>query len=181
MHFHHRGKLRLPPVFELVAGICHRHIAISLSNLHVYLRQQKEAPFGWLFLLAESVRFELTVGFPITSFQDWLLKPLGQLSMPVNHTILFTKSQPCVKGQLYFEECPKAQFPPVSARPTMEMAADNSLYRFYSTCMLYGSIPSPDRKIPPGTTNYTLTLLETLLSSAQAPPGYCRSRGIEVL
>ena len=32
-------------------------------------------------LLAESVRFELTVGFPITSFQDWLLKPLGQLSM----------------------------------------------------------------------------------------------------
>ena len=31
--------------------------------------------------LAESVRFELTVGFPITSFQDWLLKPLGQLSM----------------------------------------------------------------------------------------------------
>ena len=33
-----------------------------------------------VFLLAESVRFELTVGFPITSFQDWLLKPLGQLS-----------------------------------------------------------------------------------------------------
>ena len=30
--------------------------------------------------LAESVRFELTVGRPITSFQDWLLKPLGQLS-----------------------------------------------------------------------------------------------------
>ena len=34
-----------------------------------------------VFLLAESVRFELTVGFPITSFQDWLLKPLGQLSI----------------------------------------------------------------------------------------------------
>ena len=31
--------------------------------------------------LAESVRFELTVGYPITSFQDWLLKPLGQLSL----------------------------------------------------------------------------------------------------
>ena len=31
--------------------------------------------------MAESVRFELTVGFPITSFQDWLLKPLGQLSI----------------------------------------------------------------------------------------------------
>ena len=31
--------------------------------------------------LAESVRFELTVGRPITSFQDWLLKPLGQLSV----------------------------------------------------------------------------------------------------
>ena len=33
------------------------------------------------FGLAESVRFELTVGCPITSFQDWLLKPLGQLSI----------------------------------------------------------------------------------------------------
>ena len=31
--------------------------------------------------LAESVRFELTVRCRITSFQDWLLKPLGQLSM----------------------------------------------------------------------------------------------------
>ncbi len=30
--------------------------------------------------MAEGVRFELTVGFPITSFQDWLLKPLGQPS-----------------------------------------------------------------------------------------------------
>ena len=33
------------------------------------------------YFLAESVRFELTVGRPITSFQDWLLKPLGQLSI----------------------------------------------------------------------------------------------------
>ena len=32
-------------------------------------------------ILAEGVRFELTVGFPITSFQDWLLKPLGQPSV----------------------------------------------------------------------------------------------------
>ena len=31
--------------------------------------------------MAESVRFELTVGHPITSFQGWLLKPLGQLSI----------------------------------------------------------------------------------------------------
>ena len=40
-----------------------------------------------VFLLAESVRFELTVGFPITSFQDWLLKPLGQLA--IDETISF--------------------------------------------------------------------------------------------
>ena len=33
------------------------------------------------FLLAERVGFEPTVGCPITSFQDWLLKPLGHLSM----------------------------------------------------------------------------------------------------
>ena len=31
-------------------------------------------------LLAEGVRFELTVDCSITSFQDWLLKPLGQPS-----------------------------------------------------------------------------------------------------
>ena len=31
--------------------------------------------------LAERVGFEPTVGCPITSFQDWLLKPLGHLSM----------------------------------------------------------------------------------------------------
>ena len=31
--------------------------------------------------VAERVGFEPTVGCPITSFQDWLLKPLGHLSM----------------------------------------------------------------------------------------------------
>ena len=44
-------------------------------------------------LLAESVRFELTVGRPITSFQDWLLKPLGQLSIAVDDTTFESKSQ----------------------------------------------------------------------------------------
>ena len=43
--------------------------------------------------LAESVRFELTVGYPITSFQDWLLKPLGQLSIWLDDTIIRPKSQ----------------------------------------------------------------------------------------
>ena len=33
------------------------------------------------FVMAERVGFEPTVGCPITSFQDWLLKPLGHLSM----------------------------------------------------------------------------------------------------
>ena len=37
--------------------------------------------------MAESVRFELTVGRPITSFQDWLLKPLGQLSIGSQYSI----------------------------------------------------------------------------------------------
>ena len=45
--------------------------------------------------LAESVRFELTVGRPITSFQDWLLKPLGQLSIGDDDTTLPLKSQVC--------------------------------------------------------------------------------------
>ena len=31
--------------------------------------------------MAERVGFEPTVGCPITSFQDWLLKPLGHLSV----------------------------------------------------------------------------------------------------
>ena len=43
--------------------------------------------------LAERVGFEPTVGCPITSFQDWLLKPLGHLSIPVNDTISLGKSQ----------------------------------------------------------------------------------------
>ena len=50
-----------------------------------------------VFFLAESVRFELTVGRPITSFQDWLLKPLGQLSM--DKMIAF--SLPKVKPELF--------------------------------------------------------------------------------
>ena len=37
-----------------------------------------------VLLLAERVGFEPTVGCPITSFQDWLLKPLGHLSIAVN-------------------------------------------------------------------------------------------------
>ena len=41
---------------------------------------KKAPPDGGTFLLAERVGFEPTVGCPITSFQDWLLKPLGHLS-----------------------------------------------------------------------------------------------------
>ena len=44
-------------------------------------------------VLAESVRFELTVGRPITSFQDWLLKPLGQLSIGFQYSMFLWKSQ----------------------------------------------------------------------------------------
>ncbi len=43
--------------------------------------------------LAEGVRFELTVDCSITSFQDWLLKPLGQPSVCANDIILHRKSQ----------------------------------------------------------------------------------------
>ena len=48
---------------------------------------------GGFSLLAESVRFELTVGRPITSFQDWLLKPLGQLSIGHHYNMFAGKSQ----------------------------------------------------------------------------------------
>ncbi len=43
--------------------------------------------------MAEGVRFELTVGFPITSFQDWLLKPLGQPSKLEHYSQFHRKSQ----------------------------------------------------------------------------------------
>ena len=33
------------------------------------------------YFMAEAVGFEPTVDCPITSFQDWLLKPLGHASM----------------------------------------------------------------------------------------------------
>ena len=45
------------------------------------------------FALAERVGFEPTVRCRITSFQDWLLKPLGHLSIDTNYTILLAKSQ----------------------------------------------------------------------------------------
>ena len=41
--------------------------------------------------LAERVGFEPTVGCPITSFQDWLLKPLGHLSR--QHRIYHSKGK----------------------------------------------------------------------------------------
>ena len=59
--------------------------------------KKQDPPAGVDLVLAESVRFELTVGHPITSFQDWLLKPLGHLSMWGNYTILPSKSQACEK------------------------------------------------------------------------------------
>ena len=55
-------------------GLLHYIVRISHS-------QKMRPPIWWPHFLAESVRFELTVGRPITSFQDWLLKPLGQLSL----------------------------------------------------------------------------------------------------
>ena len=55
--------------------------------------ENAHTPKGMWAFLAESVRFELTVGHPITSFQDWLLKPLGQLSVCANDTISHNKSQ----------------------------------------------------------------------------------------
>ena len=45
------------------------------------------------YSLAERVGFEPTVGCPITSFQDWLLKPLGHLSNFKNYTTEPAKSQ----------------------------------------------------------------------------------------
>ena len=43
--------------------------------------------------LAERVGFEPTVRCRITSFQDWLLKPLGHLSNKGNYIIFAVKSQ----------------------------------------------------------------------------------------
>ena len=50
--------------------------------------------------MAERVGFEPTVGCPITSFQDWLLKPLGHLSIAVNDIILHPKSQARITRQV---------------------------------------------------------------------------------
>ena len=51
---------------------------VALSNPISASKEQH--PCGGAALLAERVGFEPTVGCPITSFQDWLLKPLGHLS-----------------------------------------------------------------------------------------------------
>ena len=50
--------------------------------------------------LAERVGFEPTVGCPITSFQDWLLKPLGHLSMWGK--LYHLQSQKSSKKRLFF-------------------------------------------------------------------------------
>ena len=56
--------------------------------------------------MAERVGFEPTVGCPITSFQDWLLKPLGHLSvcaksyhfiLEKSRFFLLTNATPCAK------------------------------------------------------------------------------------
>ena len=51
------AKLRLPPVFELVAATVHRTVALdgfeSLFDVN-----KKSHPNGWLFLLAEDEGFE---------------------------------------------------------------------------------------------------------------------------
>ena len=51
-------------------------------------------------ILAERVGFEPTVGCPITSFQDWLLKPLGHLSIGVNIIIPRRKCQVVSRSRL---------------------------------------------------------------------------------
>ena len=59
--------------------------------LHSIMKNPHPAGYG---SLAERVGFEPTVGFPITSFQDWLLKPLGQPSIfGCYDTIIAVKSQ----------------------------------------------------------------------------------------
>ena len=87
-----RKFIELPPPSRRQAKL-HRSVASYRLNLASSSRQKEKPPDGWLFFLAESVRFELTVGYPITSFQDWLLKPLGQLSIALNYTIFKCKSQ----------------------------------------------------------------------------------------
>ncbi len=66
-----------------VAGGAHSR-RIKLFESPLFFPSKRKPPLWVAFFLAESVRFELTVGRPITSFQDWLLKPLGQLSIRVN-------------------------------------------------------------------------------------------------
>ena len=56
-------------------------------------KKQRRHPVGCLLYLAERVGFEPTVRCRITSFQDWLLKPLGHLSIDAHYTISENKSQ----------------------------------------------------------------------------------------
>ena len=65
----------------VAGGARPRRISWFESSLLFHTKQQP--PLRVAVALAESVRFELTVGRPITSFQDWLLKPLGQLSVRI--------------------------------------------------------------------------------------------------
>ena len=57
------------------------------------LRKSHPFPVGKGGFLAERVGFEPTVRCRITSFQDWLLKPLGHLSIGIHDSIPHMESQ----------------------------------------------------------------------------------------
>ena len=68
-------------------------------DVNILLIKIERSFSSFYFILAEEVGFEPTVPFDITSFQDWLLKPLGQLSIGIQYNIFRETCQ--ADGQLW--------------------------------------------------------------------------------
>ena len=66
--FSPKAKIKVLPPSSRWQATVHWTVAFVIFESHTAKKERH--PDGCLSFLAESVRFELTVGFPITSFQD---------------------------------------------------------------------------------------------------------------
>ena len=72
----------------------HRTVAIDCSNLTLLHTNNKTHPDGWVLLLAEAVRFELTVGLtPSLVFKTSSINHSDKPPYVLNYSILQGKSQ----------------------------------------------------------------------------------------
>ena len=82
------------------------YLTICQVNLKNWFTKKRKSTFLGTLIMAEEVGFEPTVPFDITSFQDWLLKPLGhssKLTTSIIISVFFYLSILFIIFYVYFE------------------------------------------------------------------------------